>query len=164
MQLLSSRHLFCPQMIAILIGVIFYDQELNQDGVMNMNGAMFLFLTNMTFQNVFSVINVRFLWFRFSYIRKIIDSIDHLQVFCTELPVFLRESHSRLYSTSAYFLGKTLAELPLFVLLPIVFTSITYPMIGLQQTWMSFLTALALITLVANVSTSFGITNYDNFS
>lgn len=45
-------------MIAILIGVIFFGQELNQDGVMNMNGAIFLFLTNMTFQNVFSVINV----------------------------------------------------------------------------------------------------------
>lgn len=47
-------------MIAILIGVIFFGQELNQDGVMNMNGAIFLFLTNMTFQNVFSVINVGF--------------------------------------------------------------------------------------------------------
>lgn len=45
-------------MIATLIGVIFYGQLLDQDGVMNMNGAMFLFLTNMTFQNVFSVINV----------------------------------------------------------------------------------------------------------
>lgn len=45
-------------MIAVLIGVIFFGQQLDQDGVMNMNGAMFLFLTNMTFQNVFSVINV----------------------------------------------------------------------------------------------------------
>lgn len=45
-------------MIAVLIGVIFFGQELNQDGVMNLNGAIFLFLTNMTFQNVFAVINV----------------------------------------------------------------------------------------------------------
>lgn len=45
-------------MIAVLIGVIFFGQTLDQDGVMNMNGAIFLFLTNMTFQNVFSVINV----------------------------------------------------------------------------------------------------------
>jgi hypothetical protein len=45
-------------MVALLIGVIFYGQKLDQDGVMNINGALFLFLTNMTFQNVFAVINV----------------------------------------------------------------------------------------------------------
>lgn len=48
------------QMVSLLIGVIFYGQVLDQDGVMNMNGALFLFLTNMTFQNVFAVINVNF--------------------------------------------------------------------------------------------------------
>lgn len=45
-------------MVALLIGVIFFGQVLDQDGVMNMNGSLFLFLTNMTFQNVFAVINV----------------------------------------------------------------------------------------------------------
>lgn len=45
-------------MVALLIGVIFYGQILDQDGAMNMNGSLFLFLTNMTFQNVFAVINV----------------------------------------------------------------------------------------------------------
>lgn len=45
-------------MVAVVVGAIFLGQELNQDGVMNINGAIFLFLTNMTFQNVFSVANV----------------------------------------------------------------------------------------------------------
>jgi hypothetical protein len=45
-------------MVSVLVGVIYYGQELNQDGVMNINGAIFIFLTNMTFQNVFAVINV----------------------------------------------------------------------------------------------------------
>jgi hypothetical protein len=45
-------------MVSVLVGVIYYGQELNQDGVMNINGAFFIFLTNMTFQNVFAVINV----------------------------------------------------------------------------------------------------------
>lgn len=48
-------------MVALVVGVIFYGQELTQDGVMNINGAIFLFLTNMTFQNVFSVANVSIL-------------------------------------------------------------------------------------------------------
>lgn len=51
---------FRLKMVSLLIGVIFYGQVLDQDGVMNMNGALFLFLTNMTFQNVFAVINVSF--------------------------------------------------------------------------------------------------------
>lgn len=52
--------LFSLKMVALVVGVIFYGQELTQDGVMNINGAIFLFLTNMTFQNVFSVANVSF--------------------------------------------------------------------------------------------------------
>ena len=48
-------------MVSLLIGTIFYGQRLDQDGVMNMNRALFLCLTNMTFQNVFAVINVSFI-------------------------------------------------------------------------------------------------------
>lgn len=121
-------------MVALVVGFIFYGQELTQDGVMNINGALFLFLTNMTFQNVFAVVNV----------------------FCTELPVFLRESRSRLYRTETYFLGKSLAELPLFLLVPFIFTLIAYPMVGLRPTFSNFFIALGIMGLVANVSTSFG--------
>lgn len=46
-------------MVSLVIGIIFFGQQMTQDGVMNINGAIFLFLTNMTFQNVFAVINVR---------------------------------------------------------------------------------------------------------
>lgn len=78
------------------------------------------------------------------------------QVFCTELPIFLRESRSRLYSTWTYFLGKTLAELPLFLVVPFVFTGISYPMIGLQPGLYHFFVACGIVALIANVSTSFG--------
>ncbi|KAG5683231.1 hypothetical protein PVAND_012524 [Polypedilum vanderplanki] len=121
-------------MVSLLIGIIFYGQILDQDGVMNINGALFLFLTNMTFQNVFSVINV----------------------FAAEQPLFIRESRARLYQSSAYFFGKTLAELPLFLLIPIIFTSICYPMIGLRAGWSYFFIAIGIVCLIANVSTSFG--------
>lgn len=121
-------------MVSLLVGVIFWGQRLDADGVMNMNGALFLFLTNMTFQNVFAVINV----------------------FCGELRVFVRESRSRLYRTDAYFLGKTLAETPLFVAIPVLFTCVCYYMIGLNGERFRFVTAIGVVTLVANVSTSFG--------
>jgi len=47
---------------------------------MNINGALFLILTNMTFQNMFAVINV----------------------FCAELPIFLREHFNGMYRTDVY--------------------------------------------------------------
>ncbi|GAB0088557.1 Protein white [Sergentomyia squamirostris] len=121
-------------MVSILVGLIFFQQKLDQTGVMNINGAIFLFLTNMTFQNVFAVIHV----------------------FCAELPVFLREARSHLYRTDTFFLGKTLAELPLFIITPIIFTSIAYPMIGLMPGFGHFTTACIIMALLANVATSFG--------
>lgn len=45
-------------MVAVLISFIFYNQHLDQDGVMNINGALFMCISNMTFQNVLAVINV----------------------------------------------------------------------------------------------------------
>lgn len=78
------------------------------------------------------------------------------QVFSAELPIFIRESRARLYRTSTYFLGKTLAELPLFLAVPILFTTIAYPMVGLREGFYYFAIACGVVSLVANVSTSFG--------
>lgn len=132
--MLVKVRLLQTAMVATLIGAIYFGQQLDQDGVMNINGALFLFLTNMTFQNVFAVINV----------------------FSAELPVFLREKRSRLFRVDTYFLGKTIAEMPLFIAVPFVFTSITYPMVGLKSGGMHYAIALSVVTLVANVATSFG--------
>uniref|UniRef100_A0ABD2VRJ8 ABC membrane transporter n=1 Tax=Trichogramma kaykai TaxID=54128 RepID=A0ABD2VRJ8_9HYME len=120
-------------MISILIGLIYLNQKLDQDGVMNINGALFIFLTNMTFQNVFAVINV----------------------FCSELPVFLRENKNGMYRTDVYFLSKTMAEVPIFLAVPIIFTSVSYFMIGLYPEVQHFFTTVGIVALVANVSTSF---------
>lgn len=68
----------------------------------------------------------------------------------------MRETRSRLYRCDTYFLGKTIAELPLFLTVPFVFTSIAYPLIGLRPGVDHYFIALALVTLIANVSTSFG--------
>lgn len=78
------------------------------------------------------------------------------QVFSAELPIFIRESRARLYSVDTYFLGKTFAEFPLFIAVPIIFTTIAYPMIGLMSGWYYFFVACGIVCLVANVATSFG--------
>ncbi|KOC62606.1 Protein white [Habropoda laboriosa] len=121
-------------MVSLLIGVVYFGQRLDQDGVMNINGALFIFLTNMTFQNVFAVINV----------------------FCAELPIFLREHRNGMYRTDVYFLCKTLAEAPIFIAVPLLFTVVAYPMIGLYPGIDHFFITAGVVALVANVSTSFG--------
>ncbi|XP_034944953.1 protein white-like isoform X2 [Chelonus insularis] len=121
-------------MVSLLIGVIYYGQVLDQDGVMNINGALFIFLTNMTFQNVFAVITV----------------------FCAELPIFLREHRNGMYRTEVYFICKTLAETPIFIAIPLLFISIVYPLIGLYPGAGHFFIAAGVMILVANVATSFG--------
>ncbi|KAL7640654.1 UNVERIFIED_CONTAM: hypothetical protein RMT77_008929 [Armadillidium vulgare] len=120
--------------IAILLGIIYFHQRLDQAGVTNINGALFLLLSNMTFQNVFGVINT----------------------FCLQVPIFLREHFNGMYRTDTYFLSKTLAELPFYVFYPLVFVSITYYMVGFNQDPIKFLICCAIVTLVANTSTSFG--------
>ena len=46
------------QFTALLIGVVYWKQELNQEGIMNINGALFIFLGNVTYVNVIAVVNV----------------------------------------------------------------------------------------------------------
>ena len=46
------------QFIAGLIALIYQGQTLELDNVRNIQGALFIYLTNMTFQNIFAVVNV----------------------------------------------------------------------------------------------------------
>lgn len=66
------------------------------------------------------------------------------------------EHQNGMYRTDVYFLGKTIAELPIFMFLPILFTAVCYYLIGLNGDVSSFFITCGILTLVANVSTSFG--------
>lgn len=73
---------------ALLAGVIYGGTEMSQSTIMNYNGALFSLVCNMNwlFQN------------------------SAVELFCFEMPIFLREYQSGLYRTDAYFLAKNLAE------------------------------------------------------
>jgi hypothetical protein len=78
------------------------------------------------------------------------------QVFCAEMPVFLREHHNGMYRVDVYFLCKTLAEMPVFAALPVIFTCVAYYLVGLNPNVLRFLVANIVVILVANVAVSFG--------
>lgn len=67
-----------------------------------------------------------------------------------------------MYRTDVYFLTKTMAEVPIFVAVPLIFTSVIYYMVGLNPPFSRFLGALIVMTLVSNVAASFGTTDQVN--
>ncbi|XP_076326281.1 eye pigment precursor family transporter white isoform X2 [Tachypleus tridentatus] len=107
--------------MAVLLGAIYWNQDLTQESVQNINGVLFLLLTNMTFQNMFGVINV----------------------FCEELPVFLREHWNGMYRTDVYFRCKT-------------FTEFCFVILGLYDNVKTFLICNGIVILISNTATSFG--------
>jgi len=56
-------------------------------------------------------------------------------IFPDERPVFLREVNNNMYSVSAYFFGKIVAELPPSILTPVIFGCIVYFAIGLSMVY-----------------------------
>jgi len=121
-------------MMGLILGAVYFGQEMDQAGVMNINGALFLFIIHMTFTNMFGVVNV----------------------FCQELPIFLRDHFNGMYRTDTYFLAKQLAELPLFLLTPLLFVVIMYFMVGLNAQADKFFICCGIVELVVQVVVSFG--------
>ena len=101
---------------------------------MNINGVIFLCVTNMSMSNMFMVVNL----------------------FCAEIPIFLREHHDGMYSTLAYFISKQLVELPLLFIKPIIFASIIYFMVGLNESSERFAYFLLILELLTQCAVSFG--------
>lgn len=56
-------------------------------------------------------------------------------IFPDERPVFLREVNNNMYSVSAYFFGKVIAELPATILTPVIYGCIVYFSIGLNTVY-----------------------------
>nr|QNH67900.1 ATP-binding cassette transporter subfamily G-like protein 1 [Brachionus rotundiformis] len=120
--------------IAILLGLIYLRIEYNQAGVQNINGIIFLFLTNTSFSNMFAVINT----------------------FPVEIPIFLREHQNGMYMVLPYYLSKIFVDLPKFILLPFIFITINYWMSNLNNDVGRFFICVGIVILVANAAVAFG--------
>ncbi|KAK2570404.1 Protein white [Acropora cervicornis] len=93
---------------ALIAGLIYLQIPYDQDGIQNIGGVYFFLVTSASFSNLQGV----------------------LFVFPIELPVFLREHKNGMYRSDVYYLAKTLAEVPVFILSPLLLVSISYWMIG----------------------------------
>uniref|UniRef100_T1JB20 Protein white n=1 Tax=Strigamia maritima TaxID=126957 RepID=T1JB20_STRMM len=132
--LLIKMRIMQTLLVGFFVGFVYYRQDLTQLSVNNVNGAMYILLVSSTFQNLFAVINV----------------------LSSELPIFLREHWSGLYRSDVYFFSKTLAEAPIFIVMPFLLSAISYWLIGFYPDAIKFIIASIINILVANAATSFG--------
>ena len=78
-------------------------------------------------------------------------------IFPVERPVFLREVNNSMYSTSAYFWGKVLSELPMSIFVPVLQGVLVYFALGLNTNeWYKFPLFLSSSILCYNACTGFG--------
>ncbi|BFY98580.1 hypothetical protein BsWGS_01620 [Bradybaena similaris] len=133
-QMLFWTRLFQTVFMALILGLIYFDLDINQKGVTDINGGLFIIVTNISFTNMFAV----------------------LTSFPEEMGIAMREYGSALYRIDSYFFTKTISELPLFCMVTVLFVSVTYWMMGLNDTFEAFMVACAISLFAGVVSVNIG--------
>uniref|UniRef100_A0A914ZJU5 ABC transporter domain-containing protein n=2 Tax=Parascaris univalens TaxID=6257 RepID=A0A914ZJU5_PARUN len=83
-----------------------------------------------------------------------IEGVLYNTVITSELPIFLREHRAGIYRAETYYIAKSLAEMPQYTILPIIYSIIVYFMTGLDPSVRSFFTYTTITTLVNHVAVS----------
>uniref|UniRef100_A0A6B2KZL6 ABC transporter domain-containing protein n=1 Tax=Arcella intermedia TaxID=1963864 RepID=A0A6B2KZL6_9EUKA len=133
--LLFKTRIFQTIFISVLTGLIFLRIPYNLTGASDrISGGFFVALSPL-----FSSIN------------------GPTATFPPERGVFWRENGSGLYSTAAYFVSKLIAETPINFLSPIIFSTITYWLMGLNPSGVNFLIFLLIEIILSNVGYGMGL-------
>jgi len=74
--------------IALMFGLIYLNLKVDQEGIQNINGVIFLLVTNSSFSNMFPVLNS----------------------FTPMVPLFLRENKNGMYRVINFYLSKFLID------------------------------------------------------
>lgn len=130
-KILTFSRLFQNIAMSLLVGLIFLQIGYDQQSVQDRNGVLFFCLVNQAMNSIFGSLAVFLL---------------------EEKKVFLRERGSKMYKVSAYYLGKSISELPNLVFFPILFGTIVYWMCNLNpgaDRYFLFLLILVSMSLCA---------------
>lgn len=127
----------------IFISILFWQSDLDTSaGWQNIKGSLFFMTMNTLFVAIQNVI----------------------LIFPEERPVFLREVNNNMYNVTPYFWAKIFSELPYCICLPVIFGSITYFSIGLNNTAEQFFLFLVTLILIFNASTGYAMVIATTFS
>ncbi|KAF0973210.1 hypothetical protein FDP41_008417 [Naegleria fowleri] len=135
-KILTFSRLFQNVVMALLVGLIFLQIGHDQQSVQDRNGVLFFCLINQSMNSIFGSLAVFLL---------------------EEKKVFLRERGSKMYQVSAYYLGKSVSELPNIVFFPILFGTIVYWMTNLNAGADRFFIFLLILVSMALAAQALGM-------
>lgn len=95
------------------------------------------------------------LFFFISIFWGVLPSFNSVFAFPQERAIFIKERASGMYTLSSYFMSRIVGDLPMDLILPIVFLIVTYWMTGLKPEFGAFL--LTLLVLLGYVLVSQGL-------
>ena len=96
-------------------------------------------------------------FFTFSLALILFSSTEALPIFLDERQIYLRETSRGAYRTSSYVLASAIIFLPFLFLLAVVYTCVSYFMVGLVLQPAAFFTFVCAMFLMLAVSNSFVI-------
>jgi ATP-binding cassette subfamily G (WHITE) protein 2 len=110
---------------ALLVGSIYFRLNLQYPNIQNRLGVLFFFVMNTAFSNLGS-----------------------LAIFLMERNIYVREHGNGMYRPSAYYLGKIVQDVPISLMVNLLFNVIGYFMCGLQASFDKFMKYFLVNSLV----------------
>ncbi|XP_054840129.1 broad substrate specificity ATP-binding cassette transporter ABCG2-like [Eublepharis macularius] len=121
--------------LALIVGAIFFGVKLDQSGIQNRVGSLFFVTTNQCF-----------------------SSVSSIELFIRDKKLFIHQYTSGYYRVSAYFLALMFGDLlPMRTMPAIVFSCISYWMIGYQAEAGRFFFFMLTLVLLSYTATSMAL-------
>ncbi|KAL1123491.1 hypothetical protein AAG570_002571, partial [Ranatra chinensis] len=121
-------------MLALLISTPYMELHINQEGIQNLQGFLYLVIVETIFT--------------FSY------SVAH--TFPSQIPILLREVGNGLYSPAVYYLSKMIILLPRALIEPILFSAVAFLLAGLYGGFVGFVMFCIPVIASSVVATAHG--------
>lgn len=121
--------------LALICGFCWFDMEYSEDRIQDRSGFIFFFMTFWFFMTLF----------------------QGMMQFLPERTIILKERASGSYRLSAYYISKSVSELPVRLALPLMFLIISFPMSSLSSSVEVFFKVVGVQLLAALAGESIGI-------
>ncbi|RLN92146.1 hypothetical protein BBJ28_00019387, partial [Nothophytophthora sp. Chile5] len=120
--------------IALIVGLIYLQLDVNQKGIQNFTGGFFFLIVNQTFGTA----------------SPVFISVP------IELPIMIREYKAGLYHLFSWYVSKNVSEVPMQLLLPIVFFVPVYFLMGIGHGFDVFIYMQIIVMLVNSCAVGLG--------
>uniref|UniRef100_A0AC35UDM9 ABC transporter domain-containing protein n=1 Tax=Rhabditophanes sp. KR3021 TaxID=114890 RepID=A0AC35UDM9_9BILA len=130
-----NRAKFCQKLLmGLFIGGLYFRQTMNQDGVENIRGALYFYVSELTYSTCFGI----------------------QTVMPKDFALVVREYHDGLYPVFCYFLARVLTYIPSITIDGMIFVGVSYLLINLRNSFLAFFQTVITCTILEYCAFSFG--------